>query len=177
MALQGRQQLGIEPVAIPLDQKIEPGKDYTFNLKLKAPLAGKYQVKINLFEGDKSFNNPSFEFTSEVKSPVILQINASLKWKENFVGQYLLSIAGIIGSSLSNISLDSKGRSQEIESRFLLPDYSFDFTLEKPFYKPKTIHQTVYSGVNTLDFGELQPDIPSAILHPKVLWQLLPFSN
>ena len=83
----------------------------------------------------------------------------------------------MVGDSSQKVTLDSEGKSPEMEARYLLPDYAFDFTLEKPYYYSKTINQTVKPGVNILDFDTLQPDILSALLNPKQLWKLLPFSN
>lgn len=175
--LQGGQELGIRPVEIPKETKVEPGGEYTFNISLKAPEKGTFKVKLNLFSKDEQFKSEPVEFTTQVKQPVILQIFGKLKWKDNPTGDYILSISGIVGDSSQKVILNSSGKSPEIEARYLLPDYSFEFSLEKPYYHPITIHQTVKSGVNVLDFGLLQPDIVSALLHPKQLWKLLPFSN
>ncbi len=100
-----------------------------------------------------------------------------LGWKKDFAGTYILKVRGASGESAQSIVLNKEGVSGEIEARYLLPDYPFEFSLERPFYQPKTISQKVYTGVNILDFGVLQPDIISALLHPKEFWQLLPFSN
>ncbi len=169
--------LKASPIEIPSDQKIEPGQDYTFNIKLRAPLSGTYKTTVSLLSGDKPFDSKSPEFTSEVKSPVVLVIKSTLQWKKDFSGEYLLSIAGAVGESIHQITAGITGQSEPQEARYLLPGYTFNFTLEKPFYQPKTITQKVNSGINMLDFGELHPDIGSAVLNPPALWQLLPFSN
>ncbi len=169
--------LQISPVLIPADKKIEPGQDYTFYLTLTAPPSGSFNIELNLYEGNKQFINPPLEFTTEVKSPVVLKIKANLQWKKDFSGEYILSVVGAAGNSAQQIILNSVGSSDELEARYLLPEYGFDFSLERPFYQAKPLHQVVHSGVNTLDFGELKPDISSAILDPKQLWQLLPWSN
>lgn len=181
VALQGEtleaNRLNAESVEIPKDQRIEPGNDYTFDIKVKAPLSGKYKVSLNLFEGDRSFNSQPWQFSTEVKSPVILVIQATLKWKEKYAGPYLLKVAGAVGESIHNITLGFSGQSARLDSRYLLPGYTFDFTLEKPYYKPKTITQKVESGENTLNFGELEPELLLNLFNPSQLWQLLPFSN
>ncbi len=175
--IKGGQELGIDTAELPKDKKIEPGQEYTFNLKLKAPLGGAFKVVLNLFEGGKQFDSGPVEFTTEVKSPVILRIKSILGWKKDFSGNYILSVKGPTGESAKNLTLDKNGLSNDLEARYLLPDYSFEFSLEKPFYMRKTLNKKVSAGVNILDFGTLQPDILSALLHPKELWQLLPLSN
>lgn len=172
----GSKELGISPISVPKDKKIKPGEEYTFLVNLKAPNHGKFKIILNLFEGTKQFDNPPFEFDTEVKSPVILKVKSTLKWKDDFAGKYILNIAGTI-NQVFNILVGGDGTSEPIEARHLIPDIEYDFTLQRPFYQSKTIHQKLVSGENTLDFGELQPDIPSAILNPKALWNLLPFSN
>ncbi len=169
--------LGIEEVTIAADKKIEPGQEYTFNLNLQAPQSGTYKVALNLFEGQTEFDSKPLEFTTEVKSPVILKIKTLLRWKDGASGDYFLSVKGAVGENHRQINLGKDGFSAGLEARYLLPDYSFEFTLEKPFYIPKTLSQKVYTGVNILDFGTLQPDIFAALLHPQVLWSLLPFSK
>ncbi|MCR4306255.1 MAG: hypothetical protein NUV73_04190, partial [Candidatus Daviesbacteria bacterium] len=175
--LAGSRELGLDSVSLPEDKKIEPGGEYTFKLKLKAPESGTYEVSLNLFKGDQQFETKPVNFTTEVKSPVILRVISALGWKKDFSGNYVLKIKGVSGESAQSITLDKKGVSPEIEARYLLPDYSFEFLLEKPYYKPKTLKQKLSAGVNTLDFGTLQPDLLSAILHPTEFWNLLPFSN
>ncbi|TSC66694.1 MAG: Uncharacterized protein CEO21_116 [Microgenomates group bacterium Gr01-1014_80] len=171
------QGLALEVVEIPKAVRVEPNQDYTFDIKLKAPLSGSYKTVLNLYEGGKPFGSKPPEFTTEVKSPVVLVINSFLKWKQNFSGPYFLRISGAAGESLHNIVLDSAGQSPRTEARYLLPGYTFDFTLEKPYYKPKTITQRVESGVNILNFGELEPEILLSLLNPSRLWKILPFSN
>lgn len=175
--LAGGLELGIDSLNLPKEIKIEPGKEYTFKLNLKAPESGTYEVALNLFSGNTQFETPPVKFSTEVKSPVILKIIAALGWKKDFSRNYTLKIKGVSGESAQSVKLDKTGTSPEIEARFLLPDYSFEFSLEKPYYKPKTINQKLSAGVNTLDFGTLQPDLLSALLHPTEFWQLLPFSQ
>ena len=175
--IEGGLNLGITGIELPADKKVEPGQEYTFNISLKAPQSGTYTVSINLFQGDKQFDSKPLEFITRVKSPVILKIIGALGWKKDFAEAYSLKVKGASGNSSQNVILDQKGVSPEMEARYLLPDYTFEFSLEKPFYKAKTLNQKVSDGINTLDFGILQPDIVSALLHPKDLWQLLPFSN
>ena len=175
--IEGGKELGIKEMEIPQSQRIEPGQEYVFSIVLKAPESGTYKVSLNLFEGTSEFESGRIEFTTEVKSPVILKVKAALGWKDNPSGDYLLIVRGVNGDSLQKVSLENSGLSADLEARYLLPDYTFEFSLEKPFYIPKTISKTVYTGQNTLDFGTLQPDILSTLLHPKELWNLLPFSK
>lgn len=177
VVIQGAKELGIGPVTIPKDTKIEPGQEYTFKVGLKAPLSGAFKVVLNLYKDGKQFDTENLSFTTEVKPPVIFKIKSGLRWKEDSSGSYILSVKGATGETLQNIPLDKNGMSKEIEAKYLLPGYAFDFTLEKPFYKPSQIRQTVYDGINTLDFGTLQPDLFSAILNPGELWKLTPFSK
>ncbi len=176
-ALAGEKELGIEKTAIPKETKVEPGKEYTFKIQLKAPQKGSFRVRLNLFSGSKEFESQAIEFTTVVKQPVILQILSQLKWKESPAGDYILRVGGVVGDSQQRVILNKNGASEEIEARYLLPDYSFDFTLEKPYYHPKTIHQVVKPGVNILDFGTLQPAFLESLLHPAEFWKLLPWSN
>jgi len=86
-------------------------------------------------------------------------------------------VSGAVGESTHRVYLNSKGVSAPLEARFLLPGYSFEFELEKPFYKSKVITTRVDSGENIINFEELTPDIFSTLLNPGELWNLLPFSN
>jgi len=182
-AISGGKELGIEDVSVNEqvlsfgNKSVEPGQEYTFNINLKAPDKGAFKVKLNLFEREKEFDSKPVEFKTEVKLPVILQILSKLKWKDNSAGEYILKVSGVVGESSQAVTLNSSGKSPEIEARYLLPNYGFDFTLEKPYYHPKTIHKEVKSGVNNLDFGALQPALLPALLHPRELWQLLPWSK
>lgn len=177
LATTGNQNLGINEAELPDEKRIEPGKEYTFNLNLKAPQGGTYKVVLNLFEEDKQFDSKPVEFITEVKSPVILKIISRLGWKKDFAGGYTLKVKGANGESAQNITLNKEGESPEIEARYLLPDYAFEFSLEKPYYKTASLKQKVFAGVNTLDFGSLQPNLFSTLLHPKEFWNLLPFSK
>lgn len=177
VALQGGQDLGVSSMGIPAEIKVEPSEEYTFNVRVKAPQQGTYKVVMNLYHGSSSFDSQPVEFVTEVKSPVVLLIKNSLLWKKNPAGDYLLRVAGAIGDTLQGVKIGNKGISEEVEAKYLLPDYSFQFTLEKPFYKPSTITQTVYPGVNVLDFGTLEPNFLEALTQPKQIWKLLPFSN
>lgn len=174
---QGGGQLGIQPIGVAQGIKVEPGSEYTFILNLKAPEKGTFNIALNLFDSDRQFESKPVEFKTEVKLPVILQILSSLKWKDNPAGEYILKVSGVVGDSSQLVSLDSSGKSKQEEARYLLPDYSFDFTLEKPYYHPKTIRQTLNPGINTLNFGELQPTLLQALTNPTQLWKLLPWSK
>src|SRR3989344_4822294 len=169
--------LNIKEVNIPGNLRVEPDNDYTFTLNFKAPLSGTYNVILQLKSVGIDFTSKPIEFITEVKSPVFLIINSRLGWKVNPSGEYMLKVTGAVGESNHVISLNAKGRSEPIEARFLLPDYTFDFTLDKPYYKPKIVTKKVESGENIINFGELTPDILSNIFNPLQLWKLLPFSN
>ncbi len=176
-AIQGNTELGIQKVEIPERVTVAPGEDYTFQINLRAPQKGHFNISLQLFSGNKEFDSPPLQFTTEVKEPVILQVLAKLKWKESAAGKYLLRVSGAVGESTQAVRIDGNGQSQPLEARYLLPDYTFDFTLEKENYKSKTIQQSLKSGENVLDFGELQPQLLKNLLHPVQLWKLLPFSN
>jgi hypothetical protein len=173
--------LGVSAVKIPVDQKIEPGGSYTFYFKIKAPVSGTYKIQLNMYNGEKLFDSEAFEFIIDIKSAVSIQAFTTLKWKSNPNGNYLITIfndvQNTINRSVNKIIIGTDGSSTPFEAKYLLPDHEYDFTLEKPFYKPVTIHQKVSAGVNKLDFGQLQPDITSAILSPSELWKLLPWSE
>lgn len=176
--ISGQTELGISPIELPLSQKIEPGKEATFNVRLHAPQSGIFEVNFQLYNGGQPFDQEPLKFKTKVKSPVTLLVSTSLPWKTNFSGEYLLSVVSVvINNTFTNVNLNADGQSEPIEARYLLPDYAFNFTLQKPFYKPKTIQAKVTSGVNKLDFGTLDPDFLSALLNPKELWELLPFSR
>lgn len=178
MAIEGGKELGIEPSELPKGIKIEPGQQHSFNISLKAPESGTFKVVLNLLTTEgKQFDSPPLEFETEVKSPVVLIVKSLLTWKKDHSGQYLLKVEGATGESIQQITLDKSGSSSKIDARYLLPEYTFNFTLEKPFYKSSKIQSKVVSGVNVLDFGILYPDIISALLNPTQLWKLLPFSN
>ncbi len=173
--------LGVTSVELPTGQKIEPGQSYTFNFKIKAPAAGTYKIQFNMYSGNKLFDSAAFEFAIDIKSPVSLQTQSHLRWKKNPSGDYLLtvfsSVQNTVNRSVNKLIVGADGSSTPFEAKYLLPNHEYDFTLEKPFYKPVTIHQKVTEGVNILDFGELQPDISSAFLSPAELWKLLPWSE
>lgn len=186
MPIIGGAELGIKEIGIPKGRNVEPGKEETFNLKVKAPLSGVYKTSLNLFINGKQFDTKPVDFITQVKPPVILQVKATLKWKKSFAGAYLLSTSGPSGDVTKIVTLDGKGASGPMEARYLLPDYPFDFTLEKrseesgqmiSMYKLETIRQTLSPGINIIDFGELEPIILGNIFHPRTLWKLLPFSK
>ncbi len=166
---------------IPPDVRIEPQAEITFTVPVSPLKGGIYKTTFNIFSSGKGMLEQDYPFEVEVKAPVFLNISASLKWKDTFEGDYILGILGQLRYALSNTSakvvLNSNGKSETIETKYLLPDQEYTFILERPFYKPKAINQMILPGANQLDFGELQPDIRSAILRPVELWRLLPWSN
>ncbi|MDO8638764.1 MAG: hypothetical protein Q7R43_04250, partial [Candidatus Daviesbacteria bacterium] len=174
-AIKGGKELGINPVK--LVNKVEPGKEGDFNLVIQSPVSGEFKVILQLFSNGQPLDQKPLEYKVQIKSPVILMVNSNLKWKNNSAGKYLLSIISDVLSASVNVNLNSKGNSDPVEARYLLPDHSFDFTLQRSYYQPKTINTKLKSGVNELNFGTLEPDFFSAILHPKEFWNLTLFSN
>lgn len=177
VVIEGKNQLGASSLDIPSNLRIKPGEEYTFHINLTAPDYGTFETSFNLFSSSSEFENKPFNFKTEVKAPAYIKVKASLKWKEDFAGNYVLRMVGAAGDKVISVMLNPKGQSQDIEARYLPPDLVYSFTLDRPFYQPITIERKINSGINELDFSELQPDIPSAILKPRELWNLLPFSN
>lgn len=175
--LVGGKEFGLKEISIPLDKKVEPGQEYTFNFQIHAPEGGLYKTVFNLKNGDDLFYNKPLEFNTEIKSPVVLIIKSSLKWKDVAAGDYLLTISGAVSQTIKGIQLTTEGISSEVEARHLLPGYTFSFTLQKDYYQQKTIEQKVESGINVINFGTLEPDLFSALFNPITLWNLLPFSH
>lgn len=176
-AIKGAQELQVEPVKLAPNQQVEPGQTAVFNLKLKAPRDGLYTLSLQLYNGNQAFDQNPLNFTTAIKSPVSLMIQSALKWKKDFSGDYILTVSSNGISNSLSVELNKNGQSGNTEAKYLLPDYTFDFTLHKQFYQPKTIKVRVNSGENILDFGELEPDVFSAFFKPGDLWKLLPFSN
>jgi hypothetical protein len=175
VANKGGAELSINPVV--LNGQVEPGQEYTYEVHLKAPSSGSFVTELNLYSGDKEFDSGAFQFASVVTSPVVLKIKTSLPWNRDPTGSYLLGTGGVTGTSIQNVAVDPSGLSNEITNKSLLPGYDFIFTIDRPYYQSKIIRGKVESGVNTIDFGELQPDFMSALLNPQELWKLLPFSK
>lgn len=159
------------------NQKIEPGKEVIFNVHLQASSSDTFRASLQLFVGNKAFDQKPLEFTIQAKSPVLLSINTGLLWKKNFAGEYLLSVTSDVLNNTSSVNINDAGKSDILETRYLLPDHTFQFTLYKKFYRPKTISLTVNSGVNLLSFDKLEPDFLAALFKPLDFWKLLPWSN
>lgn len=174
---QGGKELGLLAVKLDPDKKIEPGQEAIFTVHFQAPQSGLFNVTLQLYQGEKPFDEGEYNFTTQVRPPVILVINAALNWKNNPSGKYILGINSDVLNRQMSVDLNESGASGQLEENFLLPDHYFQFNLSKPFYKQKIIQVKVDSGINKLDFGSLEPDIPSALLQPGELWKLLPFSN
>jgi len=170
-AIQGGETFNITPVRAA--GKIEPGNEVTLNVRLKASEPGKQKLSLQLFAGSKPFDDKIYQYDIEAKSPVALQVFASLPWKKDFSGEYLLKIVSDVMSATAKVILDQNGISAPLEGKYLLPDYNFDFTLYKPFYKPKTVGLKLKPGENKLDFGTLEPDFLSALTNPKEFWRLI----
>ncbi len=88
--IESGRELGIEQISIPDGVQIEPGKEYTFQIQLKAPLKGIFKVSLNLFTGSHPFDS---------KPPVILRLLTKLKWRNSPAGEYILRTIGTIGES------------------------------------------------------------------------------
>lgn len=166
---------------IPEDKRVEPDQEISFDVPLQPLKGGVYKMSFNFYNGTTPLMENDYPIEIEVKAPVFINISASLKWKESFAGEYMLGILGQLRYALSATQvktvLNNNGKSATLETKYLLPDQQYTFTLEKPYYKPKSINKTIVPGTNQLEFGELQPDIRSAILKPAELWKLLPWSN
>ncbi len=175
VATQGQQELGITPVILPNTQKVEPGQENTFLIHLNAPQSGTFPVSLQLYNGNQPFEQEPLKFNVEIKSPVKLALEAALKWQKDPSGEYLLSAVSNFFSSSSKVQFNSQGKSAELDNHELLPDQTVDFTLTRPYYLPKTVRVTLHSGVNDLNFGELQPDFSSVLWKPIEFLKLLPF--
>lgn len=176
-AVKGADNLQINIISEDSDKKIEPGQNATFDINFKAPESGSYTISFQLFSGKKEFDQAPLVFTTNIKSSVELFIEAALKWKKDYSGDYILTISSEAINTSTGVKIDKEGKLNRIEAKYLLPDYTFDFTLHKPFYKPKTIKVNVREGDNLLDFGELDPDFFSVLFKPSDFWNLTPFSN
>ncbi len=176
VAVQGQKELGVTPMELPASQKIEPGQEATFLLHLNAPESGKTVLSLQLFNGNQPFDSQPLQATVEVKSPVKLVIEAALKWKEDPSGEYLIDMASDFFKGSTKLQLNEQGVSEELQIHQLVPDKAFDFTLQKQYYKPKTVHVNVVSGTNKLEFGELEPDFSTVLLKPIQFLKLLPFT-
>ncbi len=173
--LSGKEDMGIEKIQPFSDEKVQPRNDASFNIFLRPNKYGKVKVTLQLFSGDKPFDQPPLEFISDIKPPVLLDLQADLGWKIDPGGQYFLSVESPDVNTTVTADLSSSGRSQPLEARYLLPDSSFKFILRKPFYMPKEITMKVQSGENKLDFGTLNPDLSAMLTDPPELLRLLPF--
>ena len=171
----GGNELGIPNLEIPPNINVEPGGEHTFSFQIKAPNSGTYKTALNLFMEGTEFDSDPITFTSEVKSPVVLRIKANLVWKNSAEGEYILKTKGPLGERMQKIYIGKGGISNEIEVKNLLPDYAFEFSLEKPYYNSKNILYTVRTGVNVLNFESLTPNLLSALLNPREFMKLLPF--
>jgi hypothetical protein len=167
----------IVPVQIPEGSRVKPGDTYTFTITLKTPVSGVATSALQLFRGNQSFESEAFSFTSEAKAPVRLKIKTTLKWKTDYSGDYILTIKGFPKDTTIPVTLNQNGDSDIINTPFLLPDYPFELTLERPYYYPQTVKATLPSGETLVDFGTLQPNLRSALLNPGMLIKLLPLSQ
>lgn len=169
-AVEGADKLNVEPVSLDKAIRVEPGQEAVFNLRIHAPDSGSFTVKLALFHSDKTFDQEPFVYTVSVKKPVSLQISASSFLSLDQSGQYVLSILSDVNTSQAVIYLDKSGQSEVIETKYLLPDYTYTLSLKRSFYKSSTISVPLKEGVNYLNFGTLQPDILSMIFNsPSIL--------
>ncbi len=169
--------LGIASVSLPANTQVDPGDSATFTIMIDAPGAGSYNISLQLFHNNIPFDSSPINFKTEIKDPVSLVVNTSLKWKKDPEGEYTLTIISDVVKTILNIHLAPSGLSNPLEARYLLPDYPFRFVLSKPYYKDEEIDYIPHSGINELNFPPMEPNLFSAILHPFTLWKLLPFSG
>lgn len=171
---QGDFRASFDPV--PTSQ-IQPGEEITLTLNVTAPISGKHHFSFQLQNGDQDFDSQPFEFNIQVKNPADLVVSTSLFWKKDFSGTYTLTTKSDYTEITTPVVLNTQGQSQPFEVKSLVPDYTFSFTLSKPFYQPKTIYMTIFSGNNSLQFGQLQLDYLQILTHPGSWWQFLPFNR
>ncbi len=146
--------------------KVEPGNEYTFNLKFKTPKSGSYKIRLNLYDGNDQFNSPPLEYTFEIKSPVRLNVKAGLSFESDFSGLYHMEARSEQGGLVEVISLDENGEVDLKEIKELYPDLEYDITLKRPFYKAKTVKTTLKSGDNSINFKELDLDWVAILTNP-----------
>ena len=121
-----------------------------------------------------TFNSTPATFTVNVTTPANLTVHSDLKWKSNpAASDYKLTITSAVSNAVIQLTLGANGTSETQQLKALVPDNTYDFTLQKPYYQTKTIHQKIQAGNNYLDFGSLQPDITSAVLRPDVILQFI----
>jgi len=173
IATEGAEAFDFKTIEIPNDQRIEPGQEFTFYFPIKLAEEGPHKLSLMLERGGLTFDTIPFSFDVLVTTPARLTIQSSVAWKKDPSGEYTLTISGIFNNSLKKIILGKDGKSDPQELKTLIPNYTYDLTLTKPHYKPKTIRQKIQIGDNYVDFGELQPDITSAILRPDIILQFI----
>lgn len=176
-AVLGGEESGFKEISLSNETKIDPNQEFTFHIRLKPSIDGDIKLGLQFFEGEQAFDTEPREFIFQVKPPVIVITKSGLEWKDDYSGEYTLEISGNGQEITKTITLDKEGTSQEVEVRNLLPNYDYSFKLKKQHYHTKDIDLKVVSGINTLNFGNLQPDIPSTFLKPDKFWEILPFSN
>lgn len=167
----------ISNASLPQGTLIEPGQSYTFTISVTTYQLGSFGTTLQLFSGDKPFDSSPFQFKTEVKTPVDFQVKASLQWKKDQQGSYLFVAESPVGNALSQVVLDSDGISPTEHIATLLPGKTYNLTLYRPYYQPKVLTVTLKPGLNTLDFGILEPKLLSAVTDPITFWELLPFSQ
>ncbi len=169
-AIEGGEKLNIENASPETDKKVEPGQDGVFNLKIHAPDSGSYNIKLALFHNGNQFDQPPFEYKVTVKKPVSLQVAVNGLFGTDPSGEYILNVTSEINNSSSVIYLDKSGKSEVMETKYLLPDYTYTLSLKKAFYKANSLTLTLQPGVNFLHFGTLNPDLLSVIYNtPSIL--------
>lgn len=173
IALDGAESFNFREIALPLDKKVEPNGEYTFTFPIKLNYEGTHKLVLMLEQGGITFNSPPISNEVKVTTPARLTVHTGLKWKNNPSGEYKLTISSFVNNAVVKLIIGENGNSELQELKALVPDYSYDFTLERPNYKPKTVRQKIQMGDNFVDFGELQPDITSAILRPDIILQFV----
>lgn len=173
IANEGAESFNFKPVELPKDEKIDPGQEYTFYFPITLAEEGSHRLVLSLERGGLTFDTTPFTFDVNVTTPARLTIHSAVAWKKDPSGEYTLTISGIFSNSVKKIFLNSDGKSDPQELKALIPNYTYDFTLSKPHYQPKTIRQKIQIGENYVDFDELKPDITSAILKPDIILQFI----
>ncbi len=173
-SLSGAEEFGFTKVEIPQNQKIEPNGEFTFQFPIKLETSGTHKLILTLTSQNMTFNSTPASFITNVTTPANITIHSDLKWKGSPKGNdYTLTISSAVSNAVVKLSLGDNGKSETQQLKALVPDIVYDFTLQKPYYQSKTIHQKIQAGNNYLDFGALQPDITSAILRPDVILQFI----
>ncbi len=161
------------------EQPIEPGGAGKFILQVRPGAIGTFTLHLMPFYGDTPFDQEPLAYTVTVKPPVMVKSFATLRFKDAHAGDYELAVSDWQGKVVATLPvvLDRDGQSGLHKIQHMVPDEEYIFTLRKDWYKPKRITAIARSGMTVIDFGELEPDLLRALMHPAQLWKLSPFST